>query len=308
VVRNGLGYFYTAAGYGRFMWYPGTGDPPAHYTPTLWVDGIDDKTSGGTVSSLWSIYTGMISARQPVPTPLEMSLQVVYGARGDTGTVHVQMAATDTIPYSSLRIRTCIVEDGLSYGGRIHDQILRNYFAPTSPYHAGTPISISEGDTLVHTDDFIMDPAWVVENCRIVAFVQNGVGVPAPEIERELVQAVQAPLLTAAPDEVADLTITLVEDDLRLDWSPVLQDIIGNPLTVDLYHVYRDTVGFFGPGSDPFDSTVSLFYVDSSGATGDTLLNYYYAVTAVAGTQESDFSGAVGEFDKHLDFESPESR
>ena len=79
----------------------------------------------------------------------------------------------------------------------------------------------------------------------------------------------------------------------------MVEDEGGLPLTVDHYVVYRDTlVGFFGPGSDPFDTTADTFYTDDTGVVGDSGINYYYAVTAVLGAKESDFSGAVGEFDR----------
>jgi len=105
---------------------------------------------------------------------------------------------------------------------------------------------------------------------------------------------------STAPAAVADLTIDLSAGDLLLDWSPVTIDGYGNPVMVDQYYVYRDTEGFFGPGSDPFDSTAATSYLDDSGATGDTGTNYTYAVTAVCGGEESVLSGACGEFDREL--------
>jgi dipeptidase len=102
------------------------------------------------------------------------------------------------------------------------------------------------------------------------------------------------------PQSVDDLSVTLVEENLRLDWSSVTVDTNGGPLEADLYRVYRDTVAFFDPGSEPFDSTVAFFYVDNSGVVGDTGKHYYYVVTAVAGDKESGISNMVGEFDRGL--------
>ncbi|MCK4597475.1 hypothetical protein KAU04_05520, partial [bacterium] len=152
--------------------------------------------------------------------------------------------------------------------------------------------------TVSRSEEFVMDPTWVVENCRIVVFVQNGKGVTPPEQEREVLQAIQKPLIAPIPERVADLTITLSEEDLILDWSPVAVDTSGNPLEVEYYQVYRDTLGFFGPGSDPFDTTTDTTFTDDTGVVGDSGTNYYYAVTAVAGDKESEYSGGVGEFDK----------
>jgi|GEM_PF-546975 len=296
VIRAGLGYYYTTSGYGRFVWYDG------QYTPTFFGDGVDEIIGNqGGVSPCWAAYKGSISARLAIPSPLEMDLEIDYGARGDTGTVAVQIAAIDTIPYTSLRIRTCIVEDGLSYGGRNYNQMLRGYFCPTAPAHAGTPITISLGDTIIHSDEFIMDPGWDADNCRVVAFVQNGVGVPPPEIEREAIQAVQAPVIKPLPSAVTGLTVTLMADDLLLEWAPVTTDTEGGPITIDHYQVYRDTLGFFGPGSDPFLTTTDTVLADTTGVVGDLDTHYYYAVTAVVGEDESEVTGEAGEFDLYCD-------
>jgi hypothetical protein len=291
VIRCGLGHFQTPAGNGRKVWYG------VQYTPTFYGDGVDTIIGHqGGINPCWAAYKGSISARRAIPSPLEMSLQIDYGAHGDTGFVAVQIVATDTIPYTSLRIRTCIVESGLSYLGRNYNQMLRDYFCPTAPAHAGTPITISLGDTIDHIDEFVVDSSWVPDNCQVVAFVQNGVGVPPPEIEREVIQTIQKPLIEPMPGVVSGLTSIKVNHDLLLEWSPVEADTNGNPLVIDYYQVYRDTLGFFDPGSDPFTITIDTFLLDDTGVIGDSLVNYSYQVTAVAGSKESEPSAAAGEF------------
>ena len=113
-------------------------------------------------------------------------------------------------------------------------------------------------------------------------------------------------LNTGPPTAITDLTIILAMEDLLLEWSAVTTDTSGNPLVVDRYRVYRDIEAYFEPGSEPFDSTVALFYLDSSGAVGDTSTHYYYSVTAVASGKESEFSARVGEFDSGLINQPPE--
>lgn len=102
------------------------------------------------------------------------------------------------------------------------------------------------------------------------------------------------------PKQIADLTIALSIENLVLRWSQVTADVFGHPLAVDQYLIYRDTMAYFDPGSEPFDSTVTLFYTDDTGVAGDTETNYYYAVTAVSSGKESAMSGLVGEFDREV--------
>jgi len=105
---------------------------------------------------------------------------------------------------------------------------------------------------------------------------------------------------STAPVPVTDLRIQLSGSDLRLEWSAVTTDGFGSPVVVDQYRIYRDTVAYFEPGSEPFDSTAMLFYTDDTAGTGDTGTNYYYTVTAVASGKESGISDLCGEFDREL--------
>ena len=288
----GQPFFKTEAKQRFENYYPPTEFPSGsgiweHHTPTLWVDGLDEQTDVvGDVDSMRTVYGDMISARRAVASPLAMDMQVEYGAREDTGTVHVEVAATDPIVFSGLHLRMAIVEDGLSTKGDFN-QVFRDYF----PDRYGIPFGISEGDTFSHFEDFVIQTAWNADNCKIVAFVQD-------DTTREVVQAGQTRVVPV-PAGVAELTVTLVESDLRLQWSPVRLDTEGNPLTVDSYHVYRDTLAsFLAP--DSIYSASDTFYVDDSGVVGDTGTHYYYSVTAVAGSKESEYSEVAGEFDKHV--------
>jgi hypothetical protein len=282
----------------RLFWYPPWYNG-YYYTPTFWCDGRDSASYSLSASAWRDTLFGMVHDRNRISSPLEMSLWVEYGAHGDSGTAHLEIAAVAPITYDSLALRLAVVEDGLLQGTRIYDQVLRDYLGPRSPNgHLGYAITLAQGDTILWDEDFIMDAAWNENKCRIMAFVQEGrVG---GSHEREVLQAIQAPVVIVPPDQVTDLTITLVEDDLFLQWSPVTADTSGNPIVVDSYYVYRDTVAFFGPGSDPFDGVIGLFFTDTTGVVGDPLVQYYYAVTAVAGGKEAVFSSIVGEFNRNI--------
>jgi hypothetical protein len=292
VIRHGTtAPFYTHQGYYRYFWYPPV--PPGDWNPpTLWVDGQDALNGSGTISWLRTQYQNMISARLTVSSPVTMDLQVEYGAKDQTGTVHVQVVATEPITLTDLHLRIAVTESGLSDEGVDYDQVLRDYF----PDRFGTAFSIALGDTFAHSQDFVIKTAWEAENCEIVAFVQDSTSYNV----REVLQAAKSPVIVPAPDQVAGLTVTLAELDLALSWSPVATDTQGKPLAVEYYNVYRDTVSFFGPGSEPLASTTDTFWVDVGGVVGDTVTQYYYWVTAVAGYKESECSSLAGEFDRDL--------
>jgi hypothetical protein len=147
---------------------------------------------------------------------------------------------------------------------------------------------------LTHSEEFVIKSAWPDEDCRFVAFVQDA-------NTYDVLQSAQSPVLVPTPDKVADLTINLVEDDIRLDWPAVTLDTWGHPLAVDGYHVYRDTVDVRDPGSDPFFTTADTYFIDDSGVVGTLDKQYFYWVTAVAGYKESVASPGAGEFDRQVD-------
>jgi len=303
VIKNHVeGDFFSADAKSRFNYYPETDHPDlglGHHTPTAWFDGLDEQTAlvAYDEDSTRAVYRDKIAARRMVPSPLALDLEVEYGAKNDTGTAHVEVVASEVISFEDLHLRLAIIEDDAS-AKIIHNQVLRAYFPDT----LGISFNFSQGDTFSHSEEFVIEGAWLAENCQIVAFVQD-------DATREVVQAVQGPVIGPIPEAVAELTVTLAGEDLLLRWSAVTVDTEGNLLPVDLYHVYRDTVPFFSPSPPPFDSTAEAFYLDDTGTVGDTLTHYYYQVTAVAGEKESGFSQAVGEFDGHVtNIEPPERK
>jgi len=296
VIRNHVegSIFYKAEVKSRFNYYPATYHPlfgwEDHWTPTLWCDGVDQQTYYVVdVDSTRSVYKAKIEARRAVPSPLSLDLHIEFPTKDDSGIVNVEVVATDTIAFTGLKLRMAVIESGLISGQRVFDQVLRDYFPDT----LGIPLSMVEGDTVNHSENFVIPTAWNAENCEIVAFVQN-------DTTREVLQAIQSPVVVPVPEEVADLIVTLVGDDLRLDWSAVTADTQGNPLAVDFYRIYRDTVAFFSLGGILLDSTVDTFYVDDTGVVGDTGTHYFYSVMAVSGGKESGLSGQVGEMDINI--------
>ncbi len=286
MIRNHVeGNFYTDEAYQRQRYYPGV-----YTTPELWVDGLDEfQGAHETIWLQWDEYRSMIQTRRAVPSPLTMDIQVDYDADAYAGTVHVEVVATSSISVDDLRLRFGIIESGLRLGGDVFNQVLRRYF----PDLSGISLAIAQGDTVSHSEDFVMETTWDAESCKIVAFVQD-------DSTREVLQSIQGPVMLTAPEVAADLTVTLAGENLILEWSPVVQDTNGNPLAVDIYHLYRDTTPFFEAGLLPFDSTATPWYIDHSGVVGDVGARYFYSVTAVGGEKESRFSNVVGECDKAM--------
>jgi alpha-amylase len=108
------------------------------------------------------------------------------------------------------------------------------------------------------------------------------------------------PYSDSAPAAINDLTAILAGNGLYLTWSAITENIIGEPIVVDHYTIYRGIDPGFSPGSeDSIGSTSSTFYDDPTPALKDPETNHFYVVKAVDVTGEkSSDSNRVGEFDR----------
>jgi hypothetical protein len=101
------------------------------------------------------------------------------------------------------------------------------------------------------------------------------------------------------PAAVAGLCADLADDRLHLAWQAVTLDEGGNPIAVDHYIIYRQTVPDFVPvPGDSLAATADTFYDDTTAALKDPGVNHYYLVRAAdAQGRKSAVSATVGEFD-----------
>lgn len=81
------------------------------------------------------------------------------------------------------------------------------------------------------------------------------------------------------PDSIIDLQISIIEDDIQLAWSPVEEDIFGNPISGCEYHIYRDVEPYFTPDvSNLYTVVADTFFVDIEAVS---LGRRYYRVVVV---------------------------
>jgi hypothetical protein len=109
-----------------------------------------------------------------------------------------------------------------------------------------------------------------------------------------------------SPDPVTDLTVEIINSDLRFTWTAITEGQ-GIPERQPVkYNIYRATnEAYFTPGpenlhvSEHYSSETTVTYIDSD-SVGDVNNNYFYVVKAFDGTNESSISNRVGEFDVPL--------
>jgi hypothetical protein len=106
-----------------------------------------------------------------------------------------------------------------------------------------------------------------------------------------------------APEDVEASVVGT--SDLRITWSPVTQDLLGLPISVDHYEVYRHSIAYYPvQGLTPIGVPTTTEFTDF-GIVGDPAVNHYYRIVAVSSTGlASGPSETVGEFD----FDTPTAR
>ncbi|MDD5087977.1 MAG: VCBS repeat-containing protein, partial [bacterium] len=87
----------------------------------------------------------------------------------------------------------------------------------------------------------------------------------------------RAPMVVSPPQAVNDLTIAPINGIVELRWTPVTLDILGNPIAVSYYRIWRSLTDF--DSFALYDSTENAVYQDPESSSNDAAR--FYAVTAV---------------------------
>ena len=170
------------------VWWPTPGDDPMYlanpapvqtrvgyyfpstaYSPYLFVDGF---VIGGSGYTTWP---GAIEPRFLDPSPISITLS---GSRnGTTLDMTASITADAVVNSANWRVHWVIVESELSvpqYTGSgyvpfTHEYVHRGMY----PDGNGSPIVISQGQTVDIQRTLTLGSTWVPENCKVVVFVQN---------------------------------------------------------------------------------------------------------------------------------------
>lgn len=128
--------------------------------PQVYIDGLIDAGYNGP----WEAW---MLDRLAVPSPLEITLtgQMFDATHGEISAEIVNTSASAV----SGKLHFVLIEDGLSYSGKIYNWVMRDFF-PTDA--AGELISVNAGMSLNRTEAFTLG-AWQRRNLTCLVFVQN---------------------------------------------------------------------------------------------------------------------------------------
>jgi hypothetical protein len=148
--------------------------------------------------------------------------------------------------------------------------------------------------------DYHIGPWSAARDAGIDAGVATDIdGEARPEGGGYDIGADEVYLTSPPPQAIADLAGARSGSDLLLTWSPVTQDVLGDPVTIDHYVVYRRAdEPYYVPTPSDVIGTPATPPITDPGVLGDPAHNYSYLVTAVSGLGgESGPSNRLGAFD-----------
>ena len=150
----------------RINYYSGGGST---YAPRAYIDGFIDGTSN------YNGWPGAVDGRFLDFSPISITLT---GSRnGNTLNVNAAIFAEQAVNSSTWRVHWALVESQISapqnsgsgYVPFTHDFAHRNMY----PDGNGSPITITQGQTVNIPRTITLNSSWVAANCRVIVFVQN---------------------------------------------------------------------------------------------------------------------------------------
>ncbi len=177
-------------------WIPSVGDPmyganptpvqnryayysSQFYAPRMFVDGFIDATQN------YPTWPGTIEPRFLDFSPISITLT---GTRsGNTLQMNAAIMAEQNVNSSNWRVHWVIVESGISapqnspngYVPFVHEYAFREFY----PGVNGTPITISQGQTVNMPQTIALNANWNASHCRVIVFVQDNTNKKVQNVE-----------------------------------------------------------------------------------------------------------------------------
>jgi FlgD Ig-like domain len=143
----------------RINYYNMVGYPNLYFQGQSHMVGTDDHTSSGIP------YKSRVQEHLIDPSYFKMTMNV---ADFDLGVVDFDIEVMEDGPViTDMVVQIAVVENGLSEVGHEFDDVVRDMLTET-------PVTVSTLGQIQNVNQvFTVDPTWVVENLRIVAFIQD---------------------------------------------------------------------------------------------------------------------------------------
>ena len=148
----------------RHSYYGGGG------VPSAWFDGVLNSLGGMGSGSMYSYYLPLFNERIAIPSNFTVAMNGFND--GSDFTVLVTIENVEPYEGDNLVLQFTLTESHIphNWGSLTEANHVNRFMAPDE---FGTPLDFSSNSTQSIILEFSVDPSWVIENCELVAFVQD---------------------------------------------------------------------------------------------------------------------------------------
>jgi len=138
--------------------------------PTATFDGNQAVVGGNHTTSMYNSYLPKYNAAIVVPSPVEMDMTETHN--GLDYTVTCTITKTDPVAATNIVLNFAVTQSDImvNWQGQTHLEHVNRLMVPDQN---GTPIDFSSGPVQTVVLTFSMLPAWPLESCEFVAWLQN---------------------------------------------------------------------------------------------------------------------------------------
>ena len=138
--------------------------------PTATFDGNQAVVGGSHTNSMYNNYLPKYNAAIAIPSPVEMTMTETHNGLDYTVTCVVTLVGTVTATNIKLNFAVTQSEIMQNWQGQTHLEHVNRLMVPDQN---GTLIDFTSGPIQTVVLTFSMLPAWPLENCEFVAWLQN---------------------------------------------------------------------------------------------------------------------------------------
>jgi len=138
--------------------------------PEVFFDGVLSVLGGSSSSSMYSAYVPKVNARNAIPSDFTIDIQFEEVEGDYSATVTIENVGGSTA--TNLVLQFVVTESKLpiAWGLTQVQDFVNRLMVPSQ---SGTPLDFSGSSTQVVELDFTTGSWWDIDNCELIAFVQN---------------------------------------------------------------------------------------------------------------------------------------
>ena len=137
--------------------------------PTSYFDGQNPYVGGSASTSIYGSYLPRVNSAISVPTPFDIGLTWTQNGNSVNISAEVEQMGTHS---GGLVVHIAATESDIQYAW-LNQTEVNNALRKMVPHQNGTPLSISQGQTVTINQTLTLDPGWSQNNMEVIAWVQD---------------------------------------------------------------------------------------------------------------------------------------